>query len=520
MDVGSKSVGGPQMRLVLAHFLHESNSFSPVPTPWEAFGPNGPHLGAAAISAMTGTRTPVGAFLDAASEWGAEVDLAIAGYASPSAPVDRVAFERACDLILEAIGRGCDGILLDLHGAMIVEGGLDDGDGELLRRVRAAAPEVPIGVALDLHANVTPTMVSNCDIIAGYHTYPHIDMYETGERVASAFIRLVRGEVRTNMALQQIPVLAQTLKMNTSEGAMHAFVSAAKAAERLPDVLCASAFGGFPMADIHDAGSSSVVVTDGNPELARRTAAAISLVAWEQRDDLIWHDSDLATSIATAKAASDRPILLIDHADNCASGGTQDVMTVLREALSQGLSSIAVGPIRDPEAVGQLIAAGVGAEIELPVGGKLDMPSIGLKGKPLVLRGVVRAITDGQYTITGPQLTGVRAYMGRTAVLETPDATLVVTERLQEPWDMGVFTSVGIDPTRFRYIMLKSRMYFRPVFLPIASRAIYCSGEGVTSSDHRRFRYERLRRPIFPIDENAHYPANDETARSRHRTGA
>ena len=134
--------------------------------------------------------------------------------------------------------------------------------GELLRRVRAAAPGVPIGVALDLHANVTPTMVANCDIIAGYHTYPHIDMYETGERVARAFDRLIRGEARPTMALQQVPVLSQTLKMNTSEGGMHAFVEAARDAERQPGVLCASAFGGFPMADILDAGSTSVVVTE------------------------------------------------------------------------------------------------------------------------------------------------------------------------------------------------------------------------------------------------------------------
>ncbi len=502
------------MKLVLAHFLHESNSFSPVPTPWEAFGPKGPHLGDAAVAAMTGTRTPVGAFLDAAAAWGAEVELPVAGYASPSAPVDRDAFERACDLIVDAVRRGCDGILLDLHGAMIVAGGLEDGDGELLRRVREAAPDVPIGVALDLHANVTPTKVANCDVIAGYHTYPHIDMYETGERVARAFHRLLLGEARPRMALQQIPVLSQTLKMNTSEGAMRAFVDAARAAELEPGVLCASAFGGFPMADIHHAGSSVVVVTDGDDDLACRTASSIGAIAWDQRDDLVWHDSDLVEAITAAKSAPTGPVLLIDHADNCASGGTQDVMTVLREALRQGLSSIAVGPIRDPEAVAQMIAAGVGAQIELPIGGKLDMPSIGLRGEPLVLSGVVRAITDGEYTITGPQLTGVRAYMGRTAVLETPHTTIVVTERLQEPWDLGVFSSVGIDPTGFRYIMLKSRMYFRPIFLPFAADVIYCSGDGVTSSDHRRFRYDHLRRPMYPLDDTAAFEPTTRTVTS------
>lgn len=498
------------MKLVLAHFLHESNSFSPVPTTWESFGPNGPHLGADAVTAMAGTRTPVGAFLDAAAGWGAEVELPIAGYASPSGPVDRAAFERACGLIVTAAARGCDGILLDLHGAMIVAGGLEDGDGELLRRVRAAAPGVPIGVALDLHANVTRLMVENCDVIAGYHTYPHVDMYETGERVARAFIRMLRGDARPTMTLQQVPVLSQTLKMNTSEGTMAAFVDAARAAEHTDGVMCASAFGGFPMADIHDAGSSVVVVTDGTPHLAMSLAADIGRVAWLGRHDLVWRNGVLADEIASAAAAPAGPVLLVDHADNCASGGTQDVMSVMREALRQGLSSIAVGPIRDPEAVAAMHAAGVGTELTLPVGGKLDMPSIGLHGEPLVMTGVVRCLSDGEYTITGPQLTGVRAYMGRTAVLETADATLVVTERLQEPWDMGVFSSVGVDPTRFRYVLLKSRMYFRPIFLSIAADVVYCTGDGVTSSDHRQFWYERLRRPMFPLDDDAAFePVTD-----------
>lgn len=452
---------------------------------------------------MTGTRTPIGAFLDYAKEWGAETVLPLAGYAPPSAPVKREAFERASALIVDAVEQGCDGVLLDLHGAMIVEGGLDDGDGELLARVRHAAPKVPIGVALDLHANVTERMVANCDIIAGYHTYPHIDMYETGERVARAFIRTLRGEARPRQVLVQVPVLSQTLKMNTSEGTMRSFTDAARAAEQVDGVLCSSAFGGFPMADIADAGSSTVVVTDDDAETARALADGIAQIAWDGRDDLVWADSDLAVSIARAKEITEGPVLLIDHADNCASGGTQDVMTVLREALRQGLSSIAVGPIRDPEAVAALIASGVGSTVELPVGGKTDMPAIGLAGEPLQLKGVVRAISDGEYTITGPQLTGVRAYMGRTAVLETPSATLVITERLQEPWDIGVFTSVGVDPTRFRFLLLKSRMYFRPVFLPLAREVVYCSGDGVTSSDNSRFDYRRLRRPIFPLDVDA-----------------
>ena len=130
----------------------------------------------------------------------------------------------------------------------------------------------------------------------------------------------------------------------------------------------------------------------------------------------------------------------------------------------------------------------------------MDMPAIKTRGEPLELSGVVRAITDGEYTITGPQFQGMRCYMGRTAVLDTGAAEIVVTERNQEPWDRGVFTSVGIDPARKRYLLLKSRMYFRPVFLPIAKGMVYCDALGVGSSDWTLFDFKKIRRPIYPLD--------------------
>ena len=177
-------------------------------------------------------------------------------------------------------------------------------------------------------------------------------------------------------------------------------------------------------------------------------------------------------------------------------------MYVLKEALRQGLTGIAVGPVRDPEAVARMIEAGVGAKVTLPVGGKMDMPALDRKGEPLELTGVVRAITDGEYTITGPQFQGMRCYMGRSAVLDTGAAQIVVIERNQEPWDRGVFTSVGIDPARqAQFLLLKSRMYFRPVFLPIAKGMVFCDAPGVGTSDWTLFDYRKLRRPIYPLDE-------------------
>ena len=492
------------MKIVIAQMQHETNTFSPVPTPWESFGGNhGPYLGRDAYDAMKGTRLPMAAFLDLAQAAGAQIVTPVAAWANPSGPVDGGAFDRICDLICEAVAEGCDAVFLDLHGAMVVKDRTDDGEGTLLERIRAIAPDVPIAVSLDLHANLTEKMVRNCTVIAGYKTYPHVDQYESGHLAGRTLLRCLEGEVKPVMAWGNRPLLAHTLRENTSEGAMRDFVDAARSAER-NGLLAATAFGGFQQADIFEAGISVVTVADGDRAAAQAACNEILEVAWAQKEDFIYRGRPLEQAIAEAKRIGEQsggPVLLLDHADNCASGATQDTMHVLKEALRQGLSGIAVGPVRDPEAVARMIAAGVGARVTLPIGGKMDMPAIGCKGEPLPLSGVIRAITDGEYTITGPQFTGMRCFMGRSAVLDTGAAQLVITERNQEPWDRGVFESMGIDPRRNRYLLLKSRMYYRPVFLPIAKGAVLCDGVGVGSSDWTQFTYRKIRRPIYPLDE-------------------
>jgi len=491
------------MKIVIAQMQHETNTFSPVATPWEAFGNDGPFLGPAAYDAMKGTRLPMAAFIDLAEAAGAQLATPIAAWANPSGPVDGPAYDRICALICDEIAKGCDAVFLDLHGAMVVADRTDDGEGTLLEKIRAVAPSVPIAVSLDLHANLTERMVRNCTAIAGYKTYPHVDQYESGQLAGSIVLRALRGEINPVMAWGNVPLLAQTLRQNTAETPMKECVEAARAAER-DGLLAVTAFGGFQQADIYDAGLSAVAVADGELHRAQQACEAILDVAWRQREAFVYRGEPLEQAIARAKGMAEQsggPILLLDHADNCASGANQDTMYVLKEALRQGLTGIAVGPIRDPEAVAQMVRTGVGARLTLNVGGKMDMPAIDRKGEPLELTGVVRAITDGEYTISGPQFHGMRCYMGRTAVLDTGAAQIVVIERNQEPWDRGVFTSVGIDPTQAKFLLLKSRMYFRPVFLPIAKGMVFCDAPGVGTSDWTLFEYKKLRRPIYPLDE-------------------
>ncbi len=485
-------------RFVIAMMKHETNTFSPVPTPPERFGTDGPRFGAAARLDFQGTNTPMAAFLDLATGAGSDIITPVAADALPSGPVSSEAYRMITDAIIAAIEAGCDGCFLDLHGAMVTETN-DDGEGYLLERIRQLAPGLPIAVALDLHTNLTQRMVDNCTAMVGYKTYPHVDMYEAGERAGKILIRSLDGVCSPVMAWGNRPLMPHTLCMGTDSGPMAALVERCRS-EEAKGLPAATVFGGFPIADIETAGLSCVVVADGDAAGAATLRDSLLDEAWAMRTEFVYRSPPLAESIADAKALSDGPILLIDHADNCASGGTQDTTAVLAEVLRQELDDVAVFAICDPEAVARMIEAGVGTEITVMLGGKVDMPAIGRTGEPLEVTGRVRHIADGEFIVRGPMYTGVRAAMGRSAVLDTGQVEIVVIERNHEPWDLGCFRSVGIEPTHKRYLMLKSRIHYRAGFAPIAKHSVECAGVGVTSSDTSLFDFKKLRRPIYPLD--------------------
>jgi microcystin degradation protein MlrC len=281
---------------------------------------------------------------------------------------------------------------------------------------------------------------------------------------------------------------------------MKDIVDRAIAAEASGAVLNASVFGGFPLADIPHLSCSAVVVCDGRAEAGRALADRLLDLAWERRQAFLYRGTPLVEQIARARALGEGPIVLVDHGDNTASGGTQDVMSVVAEAARQGLADVVAGPICDPEAVGRILAAGTAAGVTLSVGGKTDMPAIGLRGRPLTVTGRVARITDGEFVVTGPMATGTRIRMGRTAVLDTGALQLVVSERRSEPFDVGVFTHCGIDPRRKRYVLIKSRQHFRAGFEPIARHIVLCDGEGVTSSDLSLFTFRKRPRPLYPFE--------------------
>jgi len=221
---------------------------------------------------------------------------------------------------------------------------------------------------------------------------------------------------------------------------------------------------------------------------------------WEQRSEHLYSHESLTDAVARAKDIPDGPTILLDHADNTGSGGNQDVMTVIEEVIRQGLDDVAVGGLWDPEAVQQMQAAGIDATVTVALGGKTDMPSIERKGEPLLVTGKVTVLTNGEWTVRGPMYNGLVVQMGPTAVLDTGKMQIVVVSRHHEPWDQGIFLSVGIDPAYKRYVLLKSRIHYRAGFAPIAKHTITLDGVGVTTSDNSLLDYQNVRRPIYPLD--------------------
>jgi microcystin degradation protein MlrC len=498
-------------RYVIALIKHETNTFSPVPTPLSSFGHgNGPAFGAAARARFEYTNTPMAAYLDIARSEGAEIVTPVAAESWPSYKASRATFETLLQPLEAAVRSGCDAVMLDLHGAMVIDD-CDDAEGEIVKRLRRIAPRMPIAVTLDYHTNLCGDLVDNATVITGYKTYPHVDMYEAGARAGAILIGALDGVIEPVMAWGWKPLLASIMRHAPEDGPSGDILAYARSMEGSGAVLAATLLPSFPHADTPYTGVSAIVVADARKDghqTARATCDRMLEMAWDRRAEYEFLAPPLRESVAAAKARglghSGAPVLLIDHCDNCGSGGAQDVMAVVAEILAQELDDVAIAPIRDARAVATMIDAGAGQTVRLHLGGRTDMPSIGLRGKPLAVEGRVQTITDGEFVITGPMYTGVRTFLGRTAVLDVQQghgrAQILVTERPHEPFDVGVFTHAGIDPRQKRYVMLKSRIHYRAGFKGIASAIIECAGEGVTNADLSVYPYAKLTRPIFPLD--------------------
>jgi microcystin degradation protein MlrC len=490
------------MRLLSAGLVHETNTFATRPTTLadfiEASGGD-PDFPAAQVAArFVGTGTIHGGYLDAARELGVTLEPVFHAEATPGGVVAQAAYETMKGQILARLKKAlpADGVLLDLHGAMVTEAH-DDAEGDLAAAVRElVGPKVPVVMTLDLHANITADMARHVDAIIGFDTYPHCDMRERGVEAVELLVRTIRGEVRPRVAFEQLPLITMPPKQCTLREPMQSVLASLHELERQPGVLTATLACGFPFADIRDAGVSVVVVGDGDEALARAKAKEFAAYVLSRRDEFTAELTPVREAIRYAREEAKGPVILADGSDNPGGGAPCDGTVILRELIDSGLTDAVVGVLADPETVAQAHRAGVGLTIDAVIGGKTD----DLHGEPVRARAYVKALGDGEFTFRGPMGTGVRGHLGRMAVLVVDGVEVVLAERRSQLRDMEMLRCVGVEPTARRLIVVKSAVHFRADFTAIADRIFDADTPGVHRPDFACFRYRKLRRPIYPLD--------------------
>lgn len=492
------------MRLMIAQFGHETNTFSPLSTPVSSFAHDGRTLlsGDAAKARLKGAAMSAAGFLDAAAHAGAATEIPLAGYARPGGPVSDDAFETCAGRITDAVaGGGFDGIMLDLHGAMVTES-FDDGEAELLKRIRSIDATVPIALSLDMHANISEEMVRLSTIIAGFHRYPHTDIAATGRRAGELLIRTIRGEAMPQTAWGRLPMLPHMMTQGTYRSPNRELQGKAAAWEASGRALAVSVFMGFQHADVATAGLSVVATADRDRAEAEAMRDVLLAQAWAARHDFVFAAEPLGDAVARAKRLSGlgKPVILLDYQDTCGTGGTMDSTAVLAAILDAGLPEVAFFGIVDPEAVAAAIQAGPGERVQLSVGGRYELKALGLPNPPLRIDALVKRISDGNLPSRDPSAPGIPHPIGPTVVLDLGNVELVVLSTPFEPAGVDTFAALGIDPSAKRFLAIKSRVHWRMGLEDLAGAVVELAGNGPCLAEMQKVPYRKLTRPIFPLE--------------------
>jgi microcystin degradation protein MlrC len=492
------------MRLALLGYYHETNTFATTPTDYPRFARNGVLRGAEIVQQHRDAQSTVAGFLEAGEQPGVEVVPLYFTNAEPSGLIPSETFERIADEALHELGAHgpWDGVLLALHGAAVAEN-FHDADGEFAARVRAlVGPDMPVGAALDLHANLTERFIEETTATILYRTNPHLDARVRARECADIIIRTVRGEVQPVQALETPPLVVNIIKQFTGEEPMRGTMQDVEAVIARPGMLTASAIMGYPYADVPEMGMSFLAVHDGDPAAARDGARWLARRAWDRREQFVGDTPGPETALRRAMDATRWPVVLLDVGDNIGGGSPADSTILLAAAQRLGTRGY-LQSLYDPEAVEACVVAGVGATVKLSVGGKTDHQH----GEPVRVTGRVRLLSDGKFEDPRPTHGGWRFFNGgTTAVLETTDDhTLVLTSERIGNTSIEQMYSLGIRPEDKRIVVAKGVQSPRPAYAPIAAEIIVVNTPGITSSDLSAFTYHHRRHPLYPFEAGATY---------------
>ena len=488
------------MRIATGGILHETSTFATGHTAAGDFQTGiGFARGRELFEKFRGANFCCGGFIDGAAKHDFELLPLLWAFAFPAGTIERAAFDALLGELLDGLRRemagGVDGVLLDLHGAMVVDG-IDDGDGEVIAAVReVVGADCPIVVTTDLHSNHTQRRVAVADAIIGYDTYPHIDMAERGREAADLIVRAIRREVRPVAAIRQLPLFWSAACQVTAHPPIDEAFRRLHELERRPGMLTATIATGFPWADVPEMGASVIAVADGDRGLAQAAADELGDWIWQRRADWYRPPPTVREALAAGEAAGRFPIMLADMADNTGGGAPGDSTEVLRTMIELDLQDALLLYMVDPDVAQQAHAAGAGARLQVSLGGKSDPR----QGSPLSLEVEVVALSDGRFRYDGPMYAGTSGDLGTSAWLRHRGVNIVVVSVRMQPLDQAFARSLGIDCGRMRYIAVKSAVHFRSGFERLGGSIYNINAAAIHTHDFSQLPYRR-RRPMYPID--------------------
>ena len=483
-------------RIAVGGFLHETNTFAPTKATYADFvhGGGWPAMaeGTDVLKVMRNINVGLAGFVEQAEAYGWEMVPILSCGASPSAHVTEDAFERIVKAMLDRIKAAgqLDAVYLDLHGAMVTEH-LDDGEGEVLKRVREViGKDLPLVVSLDLHANVTPEMMEHADALIAYRTYPHVDMADTGRAAAKHLALLLSTKQKFAKAFRELPFLIPISWQCTHDQPTKSIYQALATLES--DAVPTLSFApGFPATDFPGCGPSVFAYgkTQADADAAAdKIAALVSSHESEFEGRIYTPDEGVRLAIELAKHAS-KPIVIADTQDNPGAGSDSDTTGMLRALIRNNATNAAIGVIYDPASAKAAHAAGEGATVTLELGGKSGIPG----DAPLKETFVVEKLSDGKFVAPGPYFGGREMDMGPSACLRIGGIRVVVSSHKAQLADQSMYRYVGIEPTEQSILVNKSSVHFRADFEPIAERLIICAAPGAMPADTADLPWTRLR---------------------------
>ena len=490
------------MRIGIGGLHHETNSFSNIPMDWATI--DRCSLVGEGMYAHRGVRKYLGGFLAEAEELGVEIATSTMAYLCPSGHITDEALENHRDRIVNMLWQAhrekpLDAIALNLHGAGVADS-YPDADGEIIRAVREKfGDDMPIGVVLDLHANVTDGMLALSDLLLGVKCYPHVDEFESGRQMFRLLAELVQKNQRPEMALVRLPWLLVPAQGVTTSGPAHLVQQLCYQLPREnPEVVDVTFFHGFPYSDIPEAGVSVTAVAKTRAA-AQAAARRVADYAWSI------HESFTAPTYTPAEAfdvalkipKGNGPIVINESSDNTGGGAPGDGTHLLREMLKRDLPGSAMGYIYDTEVAKQAADAGIGATISCRLGGKTDP----LHGEPLELTALVEHISDGVFINHSPMGGGNTSRIGLTACLKTGNVRIVVGSVRTQPMDDGVFRVAGIPWEQLQMVGIKSSQHFKGWWAERSSGIVPCDPPGVHSADLTAFRFRFADTTYYPLQK-------------------